>query len=79
MATQPVPGDLILRGSFGTGFELVDAVTHTVKVSNLPTVESALKAAMRLQPNCVWQQNVDERGRPIGELFRLPFRLSEAS
>lgn len=63
------PGDVLIRNLPGSEFELVDCVTNEALVprDSLPAV---LRAAAS-RGVTVWQQNVDERGRPLGDPVKL--------
>ena len=67
---EPHVGDVILSGSSETGFTLEDAMSRTLH-QNLPTLQDAIAAARRHGAREMWQQNLDMRGRPIGEPIRL--------
>jgi hypothetical protein len=68
----PKSGDLFLRGDASLGFELIDAITHAIIESRLPTVQAAIQAATLRGAGTIWQQAFDNRGRPLGDPFRLP-------
>jgi len=71
MVVSPKLGDVLLRGTPDTGFVLVDAVTLQHVAGPLPSLPAAVEAAQRHGAPAIWQQAVDNRGRPLGELFRL--------
>jgi hypothetical protein len=66
----PPAGDVLLRGSDDTGFELVNP--HTLDRVDGPfvTMFAAVQAARALGAQ-VWQQSFDNRGRPLGDPFPL--------
>ena len=66
----PQAGDVLLRGSDDTGFELVNP--HTLDRVDGPFVSmfAAVEAARALGTK-VWQQSFDNRGRPLGDPFPL--------
>ena len=68
----PQPGDILIRSVLGDGFELVDAVSLWQLDRPFQTLLGAVSAARARQPRAIWQQNVNERGRPDGDPFRLP-------
>ena len=68
--SEPRPGDLILRGSLSEGFLLLDATSRDCLAGPLLLME-ALTAAKARGASVVWQEIVDERGRPVGPPARL--------
>ena len=68
---QPQTGDIILRANTASGFELVDAVTHHRIAGPWPDLQPALDAATSSGARAIWHQNVDHRGRVLGEPFQL--------
>ena len=68
----PERGDLMLRGSFGQGFEVLDAETMHPVVEGVHSLAEALAFAQQRGPCTLWQLNVDDRGRMIGAPFRIP-------
>jgi hypothetical protein len=68
---KPKRGDLFLRGDVTVGFELIDALTSATIEHALPSVRAAIEAARRHGAGTIWQQTVDNRGRPLGDPFRL--------
>lgn len=67
----PKAGDVLLRGSLEEGFQLTEAVTGRVLRDDFLPLPEALRAAGWQHGVEVWQQNVDNRGRVLGEPFRL--------
>ena len=67
----PRPGDVIIRGALSDGFTVVDDVSGRLLDASLMDLTGALKTARAHSRGQIWQEIVDERGRPIGELFRL--------
>jgi len=60
----PKPGDVILRAA-DAGFELVDAENHRLLAKGLPSIAAAVEAARVHGAGDVWQQHIDNRGRPL--------------
>ena len=58
-------GDLLIRGSAGTGFEVLDAVAVTTWQPS-PHSMTALTFAANAG-GAVWQQATDNRGRRMGD------------
>ena len=71
---MPIPqiGDLLVRMSGAGRFELVDVVTLTLVAGPFDGFAGAMTAARERGVRAIWQQNVDDRGRPLGDPFRLP-------
>jgi hypothetical protein len=67
----PQPGDVIIRATISDGFVVVDAITDRVLAGPALTLTYALAAAQRHSRGDIWQQQVDGRGRPLGQMFRL--------
>lgn len=57
-------GDVLVR-AFGLSFELVDAVTHE-QIAIVPSINYAIRIAI-IRHGLLWQENVDNRGRTLGE------------
>ena len=68
--SNPKMGDVILRSLDGS-FELVDALTGQRLFHNILSLPAAVEIARQLGAAQIWQQNVDNRGRALGEPFRL--------
>ena len=62
--------DVILRGDASAGFHLYDADTDFHLAGPLPSVAAAVEVA-RQYGAVIWHQGVDNRGRVLGEPFRL--------
>jgi hypothetical protein len=71
LTNEPERGDFLLRGDGTSGWELVDAVTHAAIEGQLPTIQAAIEAARFHGGGTIWQQVVDNRGRPLGNPSRL--------
>jgi hypothetical protein len=71
VTTEPQAGDVLLRGDVTYGFQLVDAMTHQVLAGPITTLEAVVELARGLGARAIWQQSVDNRGRPLGDPFRL--------
>jgi hypothetical protein len=52
-------------------FTLLDVVTTKFLSGPFDGFPAAAAAARALNARMIWQQNVDERGRPLGNLFPL--------
>jgi hypothetical protein len=66
----PAPMDLLLRGSFADGYELVEVASGTRVAAGLSTLEEVLSVA-RTHGGEIWQQQADRFGRPLGKPIRL--------
>ena len=64
MATSPKHGDVLIRVFVGSSFQLVDAMTRE-QIAIVPALDVAVKLASEY--GAVWRENVDNRGRPLGE------------
>lgn len=71
---SPDPGDVMLRGSFETGFELLKADTLQPIAQGRHPLVDAIHIARRLGAKALWQVNTDDRGRALGTPLRLPLR-----
>ena len=74
---MPMPkattGDLLIRPVKGGRFELVELASQKhVGAGVFETIAAAVSAARALNPQAIWQQNIDDRGRPLGDPFRIP-------
>jgi hypothetical protein len=67
----PQPGDVVLRGDPKSGVEIVDAVTRQRIAGRFRTLEAAVATARFYGAAAIWQQTVDNRGRALGEAYRL--------
>ena len=64
--------DVLLRACpSGPGFELVHPTTFGRLAGPVATIFAAVEAARSLGANAIWQQSFDNRGRPLGDPFRL--------
>ena len=73
----PATGDVILRWLGGGAFDVVEAetcrhLTGPVSLSRAIALAKASGAAV------IWQQNLDERGRPVGTPYRIPLAVGAA-
>jgi hypothetical protein len=67
----PSTRDVLLRGDSATGFELVEAGSlHRIQ-GQIPSIEAAVEIARAHGAGVIWQQSVDNRGRPLGDPVRL--------
>jgi hypothetical protein len=71
---SPSPDDILLRGSFQTGFELLKAETFQPIVEGLHSLADAVNIARQHGAGALWQLNTDDRGRLLGAPLRLPLR-----
>jgi hypothetical protein len=69
--TEPQVGDVLLRGDTRQGFQIVDAISHEILAASIPTLEAAIETARRHGASAIWQQSLDNRGRPLGDPFRF--------
>jgi hypothetical protein len=64
---SPKPGDILLRGSLDAGYTLVDLTTgKPISEGFFTELRVALNAALDSGASSVWQENLDNRGRPLG-------------
>ncbi len=70
----PQVGDIIVRAA-GAGYELVAAVSGRHLAGPFMEWEVAIARAGDLCTQRIWQQNVDNRGRPLG----APVCLNEST
>jgi len=66
----PQVGDILIRGQ-NQRFTLLDVVTTKFLSGPFDGFAAAAAAARARNARMIWQQNVDERGRPLGNLFPL--------
>ena len=71
--------DLVLRGSLSDGFHLHDRGTGELVAGPFFTFEEVLNAADAAGATELWRQSTDERGRPLGDLFKLPHRIQRSA
>ena len=71
---SPRAGDILLRGSFESGFELLDAETSQHVTDGRHSISEAITFARQHGADAIWKLNTDERGRTSGDPFRLPLR-----
>ena len=71
---MPIPerGDVLIRCVASDRFELVDVVSGKFVDGPFDGLPAALAAARLRKVRAIWQENVDSRGRPLGDPFRLP-------
>ena len=67
----PTPGDVLIRSLPANRYELVDVVSLQFIDGPFDGFNAAVAAARLRNVRAIWQQNVDARGRPLGEPFRL--------
>jgi hypothetical protein len=70
----PQTGDIVLRGSFEAGFDLLDPQTLQPIIDGRHSISEAIAFAREHRASMLWQLNTDERGRTLGEPLRLPLR-----
>jgi hypothetical protein len=61
----PQPGDILIRGLEGSGFELLEATTFKHLAGPFESFAAAIAGAFILGSGIVWEQGVDSRGRPF--------------
>lgn len=69
-STEAKRGDVVLRGSLETGFVVIDAITREFLTSPVSVVE-AWQFAQKRGADQIWQQQLDDRGRPLGQPIRM--------
>ena len=75
---HPTDGDTLLRDA-ASGYVVVDAMTLQPLAGPYPTIAEAALTARRLigvGEGHVWRDNVDGRGRRLGEPFLLELQPS---
>lgn len=74
--SSPGAGDVLLRWLGAGMFEILDAKTsrHLDGPVSLPR---AIEVAKASGAAVIWQQNVDERGRPMGSPYRIPLAVAD--
>ena len=68
----PQIGDILIRNLGTDRFVLVDAVTGKHLAGPVKGFAVAVTIAQQRGARAIWQQNTDERGRPLGDPFKLP-------
>ncbi len=69
----PQTGDILIRRTNGNdAFELHEVVTLKRLAGPFEDFATAVAAARAKKPRAIWQQSVDDRGRPLGDPCRLP-------
>ena len=68
----PQPGDVLIRDVMAGRYELVDVVSLRFIDGPFDGFQAAVAAARLKNARAIWQQNVDSRGRPLGDPFRWP-------
>jgi hypothetical protein len=77
MATTPKHGDVLVRVFGESNYQLLDATTHE-QIAIVPTLPAAIEVANE-RGGAVWRENVDNRGRPLGNPVLLLPRTSVGS
>jgi hypothetical protein len=67
---SPTTGDVILRGSIDGSFRVLDAIRKD-RVAGPLQLKDAVAFVRRCGARHIFQQVVDERGRPMGDPWRL--------
>ena len=69
----PQAGDILIRSLTGDHrFTVLDVLTERTIAGPFEGFHSAVAYARSLNPRAIWQQSVDDRGRVLGDPFRLP-------
>jgi hypothetical protein len=71
-ADEPQRGDILIRALKNQRFTLLDVVTTKFLSGPFEGFPAAAAAARARNARMIWQQNVDERGRALGDPFVLP-------
>lgn len=71
-APLPQVGDILIRALKNQRFTLMDVVTTKFLSGPFDGFPAAAAAARARKARMIWQQNVDDRGRALGDLFVLP-------
>ena len=74
MTAGPTHGDVLIRTYAGSSYQLLDASTHE-QIAVIGTLQMAVMMA-RDRGGSVWRENVDNRGRPLGNPVLLMPRAS---
>ena len=69
--SQPKLGDVILRQVIDGSFEVVDAITEK-HIAGPVQLSRAVQLAKAHGAESIWQQHLDDRGRPLGPPARIP-------
>ena len=69
MTTAPKHGDVLIRAYAGARYQLLDAATHT-HIAIVGNLQMAVTIASE-RGGAVWRENVDNRGRPLGDAVLL--------
>jgi len=69
-ANIPKDGDVFLRGDVIGGFHVLNAISLEHIAGPISSIEGAIEVARR-HGGAIWQQSLDNRGRPLGDPFRL--------
>ncbi len=72
----PQAGDIVVRGSFQAGFEVLEALTLHPVVEGVRSISEAIHLARERGAAALWHLNTDDRGRALGPPLRLPVRSS---
>ncbi len=70
----PQFGDIVVQGTTANGYVLVDAITQRTIAGPVTLCAAAVALARALSTSDVWHQSMDNRGRPLGEPYRLTKR-----
>jgi hypothetical protein len=70
IVSTPHVGDVVIR-ALQDGYAVFDAVTENVIGRQLASLGEAIVLARSKGAADVWHQSIDERGRALGEPFRL--------
>jgi hypothetical protein len=66
-------GDVLIRHINSIEYVVTDAITREALDGPFESFPSALRAAKRLAgEHAVWLEDVDNRGRPLGDPVRIP-------
>ncbi len=71
---MPIPqaGDVLIRTLNGNQVSLVDVLTLEHVAGPFESLAVAVEHARSRNVRAIWQQTIDDRGRPLGDPFRLP-------
>lgn len=71
-SSYPQRRDLLIRSLPEDRFELVEVVSLRLIDGPFDGFDAAAVAARLRNVRAIWQQNIDVRGRPLGDPFKLP-------
>jgi hypothetical protein len=77
VSREPAPNDLLLRGSFEDGYELVEVGTGARVAAGLTTLDEVSSVA-HTHGGEIWQHPTDRFGRRLGNPIRVSLHTLRA-